>query len=1391
MFYMTKNKSFLISDAILNNTNIVYLIIDKKGIITFLNETVNHPDINPKDLINQSFYDFALKKDKKIVKECIQSIIKNPSLCSTFTFQSKYKQKVKTWKANAQNLFNDQNIKGILISICDVSENKIIQNLLQKQYSSLKKLNNDLKKTNTKLKEKIKCKNEIKIELDKNREQFQLLINKANESICVAQDGLLKFVNPKFCKMVNSDEKELLFKPFINFIHPEDRKKVIDRYKKRLAGKKVPDEYVFRTVDTKGKVHWVEIHAAKFKWNDKPATVNFLNEVTDKLITQQRFEKLFDSAPFLLSEIDVKNHSVLMVNPAFEKSIGVSEERITKMNKKDFVKIFLSDKTHQKRWKIAEKAIKENRIITFSDQRAGHYFYNSFVPFNTLNGDRHLFVIAQEVSDLIIAEQKYKRLINTTPDAIAEVDGKTKKILLVNQAMAKNFKISKESFIGKDWKFFLPPHLYKERYKMGLKAINEEKIQIFEDKRNNRYYQNFFIPFKTNEGSVNLQLISRDITDQVEIKNELKENKEFLDNIINTIADPIFVKDKNHKWILLNNAFCEFMDLNREELLGKSDYDFFPRKEADIFWEKDNKVFETGMEDINEEKITDNKGKVHTIITKKKPFSYKNGKKILVGIIHDISKHKKMEEQLQKSEEKYRNYIESAPDGVFICDEKGRYLEVNDAAAEITGYTKQELTHLSIKDLLTEKSTKEGLKHFNCLLENGRSTGILQYKRKDGSIGFWNVSSIKLTDTTFLGYTKDVTELINLQDKIRESEKKFRAIISSAHDGIIIDQHGKINLLNKSVERIFGYNHNEIIGKDVKNFLMIANYDIRRVFNKSKQDETTNIIGNTKEINAKRKNKEIFPVELSLSVIRFKGTLHAVIIIRDISERKKMEHKLRQAKQQLEEKVEQRTQSLKDTLKELQESEELYRSLIESAPVGIGIADEKGKILDMNTMAQDMSNFLLTYFNQSKKNYYQQHFEKLCGILKKKDSILNLEEEFIGKNGKINHSLINIKKISYRKKPAFLTIQQDITKLKETEKKLREMHGYLNNVINSASEFIFTLDENQCITMWNKTAENYTDKPASQIIGKRITDVSNIINPQVITDCLKNISLGYSTFETDLIVKTKNKGNLIFSITCSQIKDEKNNTSGYIIFGQNVTKAKQLYKNIIKGSSYLQYKNNLSKNDTFLIDLKSKNKSILLITRASSQLLTHKKTQMDLNIVYLGAHLNKNHVTSCEEVFSKISIYCHTHDSSLILIDRIDYLIMTNTFEKVLNLIYRLKSLIERTDSVLIIQINPDLFSKNQLSLLEEELEMFQGREVEDISLEEHLYKLLTFIYKQNQRNFAVSFGMVGSHFNISKVTTGKRISELEQKGLISISLKGRMKTIRTTIKGEKLISNR
>jgi PAS domain S-box-containing protein len=123
-----------------------------------------------------------------------------------------------------------------------------------------------------------------------------------------------------------------------------------------------------------------------------------------------------------------------------------------------------------------------------------------------------------------------------------------------------------------------------------------------------------------------------------------------LDEIIDSVADPIFVKDAQHRWVLVNKAFCEFVGREREELLGKSDHDVFPKNQADVFRLKDDQVFETGGENINEEEATDAAGLIHTILTKKVLYTTGTGEKRIVGVISDITERRRLEQQLRQAQ---------------------------------------------------------------------------------------------------------------------------------------------------------------------------------------------------------------------------------------------------------------------------------------------------------------------------------------------------------------------------------------------------------------------------------------------------------------------------------------------------------------------------------------------------------------------------------------------------------------------------------------------------------------------------------------------------------------------------------------------------------------------
>jgi PAS domain S-box-containing protein len=130
---------------------------------------------------------------------------------------------------------------------------------------------------------------------------------------------------------------------------------------------------------------------------------------------------------------------------------------------------------------------------------------------------------------------------------------------------------------------------------------------------------------------------------------ETAPSMRLLESILEGLPNPVFVKDTLHRWVLLNAAFCKFMGRDREELIGKSDYAFFPAAEAQVFWTKDNEVFAAGGINENEEQLTDSSGCTQVIITRKTLHTDEHGRRFLVGVITDITALREASEQLRAS----------------------------------------------------------------------------------------------------------------------------------------------------------------------------------------------------------------------------------------------------------------------------------------------------------------------------------------------------------------------------------------------------------------------------------------------------------------------------------------------------------------------------------------------------------------------------------------------------------------------------------------------------------------------------------------------------------------------------------------------------------------------
>ncbi len=113
---------------------------------------------------------------------------------------------------------------------------------------------------------------------------------------------------------------------------------------------------------------------------------------------------------------------------------------------------------------------------------------------------------------------------------------------------------------------------------------------------------------------------------------------DFLQRVLDCMSDPVFVKDRQHRWVAFNAAFCKLLGLPREKLLNKSDPDLFPPEQVEVFWRLDDQLFASGEINENEEQLTDEAGRAHTIWTRKCPLRDADGHITgLVGVISDIT----------------------------------------------------------------------------------------------------------------------------------------------------------------------------------------------------------------------------------------------------------------------------------------------------------------------------------------------------------------------------------------------------------------------------------------------------------------------------------------------------------------------------------------------------------------------------------------------------------------------------------------------------------------------------------------------------------------------------------------------------------------------------------
>lgn len=299
-----------------------------------------------------------------------------------------------------------------------------------------------------------------------------------------------------------------------------------------------------------------------------------------------------------------------------------------------------------------------------------------------------------------------------------------------------------------------------------------------------------------------------------------------------------------------------------------------------------------------------------------------------IAIKEDITERKKTEEKLKESEEKFRLAISNAPFPIMIHAEDGEVLAISQGWTGISGYALSDIPNFEKWTELAYSSGKQKLpQDFNFLYgyQGRKDYGEYSIICKDGSERIWDfsIASIgKLIDGrwAFISMAKDVTERKRAEDAVKESEEKFRKLAETASDSIVtIDSLGRITSWNKSAEQTFGYSFDEVNGKDVQTILpqKYKSFHITSLAELALGREPK-LLGKTIAVEAARKDKTIFPIEISLSSWEANNSTYYTAIIRDISERVKAEHELETYRNHLEVLVKARTVELNKANKSLQ-----------------------------------------------------------------------------------------------------------------------------------------------------------------------------------------------------------------------------------------------------------------------------------------------------------------------------------------------------------------------------------------------------------------------------------------------------------------------------------------
>ena len=682
--------------------------------------------------------------------------------------------------------------------------------------------------------------------LQQNREQLQHIMEEAPAAIIIYDENGILYVNTECQRVFGNNSEDFIGKNIWEFIHHDHRDLVKDRVQARLREEDdVPAEYDAKVVSSADEEIWLHFKASHIIYNEKKAilvhglditlmkqiesillkqteeleaaneemqstieemeAVNEEFEATNEELiatnqelheSQQRYSSLFNNSKTPMLVIDPADGSIFDANTAACEFYGYDADTLMSMNIRQ---INLLD-DDQVKHEMEEAASDRRSYFIFRHQLSDGSARDVEVYSGpiVIEGREYLYSLIHDITDRVEAEKKLYyagkvienspavlfRWLNEedwpvdfvthnvtrfgyTPDELLSGDIPFKSIVHPDDLTRVQDEIREHTAAGKE--------NFRQEYRIKGKDGN---IYWVDDRTS--------VERDENGSIIHYEGIVIDITE----RKELEEEQSFHSMLLNQIQDLVTATDLDGNITYVNDAECRMLHKSREELIGKPVSQYGDDADMGATQEEIYKTVTKEGAWRGEVVNYDNSGNRLILDSRVwKIFNDKGDEIGLCGIATDITEKKKMENALKESEERYRAIFNMMNAGIAISDEKGNWIDFNERACELLGYSREELLTMTNTDLTHPDDLELTAEYMNDIVNGKRDSFQVEkrYIRKDDTIVWVDlyIQVLRNKDNNIkglMGVAIDITDRKKAEEELLQSEMEMSLVLNSTYE---------------------------------------------------------------------------------------------------------------------------------------------------------------------------------------------------------------------------------------------------------------------------------------------------------------------------------------------------------------------------------------------------------------------------------------------------------------------------------------------------------------------------------------------------------------------------------------------------------------------------------